>query len=180
MFQPLVPRATARRFGPSAARAAAVLAALLAAAGCVERKMLIRSDPPGALIALDGKETELRTPAEIPFEFGGTRAVTLSVPGHRVLETTAKLEDPWFTYFPLDVGAEFLWPGTIHDVQAFDYRLEPYASKLSDDLSAEAKKRLAELKLRAEEYRAGGSEGPGTAPPPAPPPPAPPEGTPPK
>jgi hypothetical protein len=150
-------------------RAAALVAVVLAAAGCVERKMFIRSDPPGALIALDGKDTELRTPAEIPFDYGGTRSVTLSAPGHRVLETTAKLEDPWFTYFPLDFCAELLWPGTIHDDQTFDYRLEPYGA-LTPDLKAEAKKRLAELKLRAEAYRAGGSEGPGKepAPPPAP------------
>jgi hypothetical protein len=161
-------------------RAAACAAVLLAAAGCVERKMLIRSDPPGALISLDGTDTELRTPAEIPFDFGGTRAVTLSAPGHRVLEGTAKLEDPWFTYFPFDIVAEFAWPGTIHDVQTFDYRLEAYGT-LTPDLKAEAKKRLGELKLRAEEYRAGGSDGPGKVPAPAPAPPAaPPESAPPK
>jgi len=155
---------------PPVPRAAALAAVVLAAAGCVERKMLIRSDPPGALIALDGKDTELRTPAEIPFDFGGTRAVTLSAPGCRVLETTAKLEDPWFTYVPLDFCAELLWPGTIHDDQTFDYTLEPYVAGLTPEQWAEAKKRLAELKLRAEAYRAGGSEGPGAepAPPPAP------------
>jgi hypothetical protein len=148
---------------PSPLRAAATAAVLLAVAGCVERKMLIRSDPPGAMITLDGQTLESRTPAEVPFDFGGTRSVTLSAPGHRVLETTAELSDPWFTYFPLDIGAEFLWPGTIEDAQAFDFKLEPYAAQLTPDLKAEAKKRLAELKLRAEEYRAGGSEGPSKA-----------------
>ena len=163
---------------PTVPRAAALAALALALAGCVERKMLIRSDPPGALISLDGTDTELRTPAEIPFDYGGTRGVMLSAPGHRVLDTTAKLEDPWFTYFPLDIGAEFLWPFTIHDDQAFDFKLEAYGT-LTPDLKAEAKKRLAELKLRAEEYRAGGSEGPGKVPAPAPAPPAaPPESAP--
>lgn len=153
---------------PSPLIAAVAAASLLGAAGCVERKMLLRSDPPGAMITLDGQALEKRTPAEVPFDFGGTRAVTLSLPGHRVLETTAELTDPWFTYFPLDLGAEFLWPGTIEDVQTFDWKLEPYAPQLTPDLKAEAKKRLSELKLRAEEYRAGGSEGPGKVPPPAP------------
>ena len=147
--------------------AVSALAMLLALAGCVERKMLIRSDPPGALITIDGEATQLRTPAEIPFDFGGTRAVTLSSPGRKLLETTAEIHDPWFTYFPLDIGAEFLWPGTIHDVQTFDYKLEPYAQWTPDRLS-DTKKLLSDLKLRAEEYRAGGSEGPGkVAPPPA-------------
>jgi PEGA domain-containing protein len=145
-------------------RCAALLGALAAAAllaSCVERKMVIRSDPQGAMISLDGEDTELRTPAEIPFDFGGTRAVTLIAPGHRVKETTAELEDPWFTYFPLDVVAEFAWPGTIEDVQVFDYTLEPYAADISVAEQSRLRQKLAELKLRAEEYRAGGSEGPG-------------------
>jgi hypothetical protein len=150
----------------------AALTALVASAGCVERKMMIRSDPPGALITLDGHDTELVTPAEVPFDFGGTRAVTLAAPGHKVLDTTAELDDPWFTYFPLDIGAEFLWPGTIHDVQTFDFKLEAYQPGLSAEAKADTRKRLSELKLRAAEYRAGGSEGPGKAAPPAPPPPA--------
>jgi len=142
--------------------------ALTALGGCVERKMMIRSDPPGALITLDGVDTGLSTPAEIPFDFGGTRAVTLTAPGKRVLETTAKLEDPWYAYFPLDVGAEFLWPGTIRDFQTFDYKLEGY-EPLDRSAIPELRKRLDEVKLRAAGYRAGGSEGPGAAPtPPAP------------
>ena len=144
---------------------AAVLpvAVLLALAGCVERKMLIRSDPPGALLSIDGEETGLVTPAEVPFDFGGTRAVTLSSAGHKVLDARAELSDPWFTYFPLDIGAEFLWPGTIRDGQTFDFKLEPYATELTAGLMAAAKKRLGEVKLRAAAHRAGGSEGPGEA-----------------
>jgi hypothetical protein len=152
------------------AASAAVLAAL---GGCVERKMMIRSDPSGAAVMLDGRDTELRTPAEIPFEFGGTRGVTLTAPGHKVLEATADVNDPWYTWFPLDVGAEFLWPGTIHDVQTFDYRLEPYAKNVAPDQLGALKQKLADLKLRAEEHRAGGSQGPGAPAPEAPPPPPP-------
>jgi hypothetical protein len=160
-----VPAWTVRTNSPTSLVAgSAVLAAALG--GCVERKMMIRSDPPGALITLDGADTGLTTPAEIPFDFGGTRSVTLTAPGRRVLETTAKLHDPWFTYFPLDVGAEFLWPGTIHDVQTFDYALEEYAP-LDRSLVPELKKRLDEVKLRAAGYRAAGAEGPGAAPAPA-------------
>jgi len=129
--------------------------------------MVVRSDPPGALITLDGVETELRTPAEIPFDFGGTRSVVLTAPGKKLLETTAALSDPWYTYFPLDIGAEFLWPGTLKDVQTFDYKLESYAP-VDRSLLPELDKKLAELKLRAAQYRAGGSDGPGAAPPPPP------------
>ncbi len=161
-----------------ALRAASVALVAAALPACVERKMMIRSDPPGAAITLDGEDTELVTPATIPFDFGGTRAVVLTAPGRKVLETTAKLDDPWYVHFPLDIGAEFLWPGTIHDVQTFDYKLEAYAP-VDRSMIPELKKRLDELKLRAAQYRAGGSEGPGAAPPPAPAAP-PPSETPPK
>ena len=159
--------------GRRAATAALAALAIVAAAGCVERKMVLRSDPSGAMISLDGEPTELRTPAEIPFDWGGTRAVTLTAPGFKVLDAKATLADPWFTYFPLDALAEFVWPLTIHDTQSFDFKLEPYypvEKHLTPELESELKKRLSEVKLRAEEYRAGGSEGPGkvAAPPPAP------------
>jgi hypothetical protein len=138
--------------------------------------MLIRSDPPGAVITLDGERLEDRTPAEVPFEFGGTRGVTLAAPGHRLLETTAEVGDPWFTYFPLDVFAEFLWPGTITDVQEFDYQLQPYGAATEESRDA-VRRKIDELKLRAESYRAGGAEGPRE---PQPPPPPPPQDEPPK
>lgn len=156
--------ATVRR----AIAASAAAAAAVASGGCVERKMMIRSDPPGAVITLDGERLEQRTPAEVPFDFGGTRGVTLAAPGYRLLETTAHVDDPWFTYFPLDVFAEFVWPGTIEDVQEFEFQLVPYASK-STKTDDEAKRKLEELKLRAASYRAGGSEGPREPPPPPPP-----------
>ena len=154
---------------PTAPRAALLAAALVLTAGCVERKMVVRSDPPGALLTLDGTEVEQRTPVEIPFDWGGTRSVSLAAPGHRVLDTTAKLSEPWFTYFPLDIVAEFVLPFTIHDVQQFDFKLEPYYAldkSFSDEQKAELKRKLGELKLRAEEYRAGGSQGPGRVTPP--------------
>jgi PEGA domain-containing protein len=164
-----VHRNDARRQRAPAARAAlAAVAAALAPAGCVERKMMIRSDPPGAVITLDGERIEQRTPAEVPFDFGGTRGVTLAAPGHKLLESTAEVADPWFTYFPLDVFAEFLWPGTIEDVQEFDFTLEPYAAA-STTSKEELRRRLDELKLRAESFRAGGADGPREPPPPPPP-----------
>src|SRR5262245_3073735 len=153
---------------PAAPALLAVAAAAVAAGGCVERKMMIRSDPPGAVITLDGERLEQRTPAEVPFDFGGTRGVTLAAAGYRLLDTTAELRDPWFTYFPLDVFAEFLWPGTIEDVQEFDFALQPYGSA-TPEMKEAAQRKLAELKRRAESFRAGGAEGPKDEPPPPPP-----------
>lgn len=148
--------------------AAAALPALLAGPGCVERKLVIRSDPPGALVSLEDEPVGVPTPVEIPFEFDGVRRVTLAAPGHQVLETQARLATRWHDWFPLDFVAEFLWPGTIEDVQEFEYRLEPFAVPLdrpfTDEEKAALRERLDDLTARADEYRLAGSTGPGGTP----------------
>jgi len=132
--------------------------------GCVERKMIVRTDPAGARLLLELDEIEGRTPLEVPFKYGGLREVTILKPGYKVLETSARLEDPWFAYFPLDFFAEILWPGTIHDVQEFEFTLEPYA-EYDESQDAENRRRVAELRERADAHRRGGAKGPqaGTA-----------------
>ena len=139
---------------------AALLASLSVSIGCVERKMIIRSDPDGARLLLELDEIEARTPVEVPFQYAGLREVTLIKPGYKVLETTARVEDSWHSYFPLDFFAEILWPGTIHDVQEFDFVLEPY-DLYDESQDAENKRRVEELRIRAEAHRRGGSKGPG-------------------
>jgi hypothetical protein len=154
-----------RPAAPSVATALAAACAALAAPGCVERKMVLRTDPAGALVSLEDEPLGAATPVEVPFEFDGVRRVTLSAPGHQVLETQAALEARWHDYFPLDFVAEFLWPGTIEDVQVFEYRMEPFAVPIerpfTEDERTALRGRMDELTARAEEYRRGGSLGPG-------------------
>jgi hypothetical protein len=144
--------------------------ALAGLPGCVERKLVIRSDPPGAIVSLEDQALPGRTPIEIPFEWDGVRRVTLQAEGHRVLETTADIESRWYDWFPLDAFAQFLYPGTIRDVRVFDYRLEPYVpveQHTTREQAAELDERMAALKERADSYRTGGSAGPGGTAPPA-------------
>jgi hypothetical protein len=158
-----------RATGPLAS--AAALSAVLALGGCVERKLVIQSDPPGAIVSLEDEELPGRTPVEVPFEWDGVRRVKLQREGHHVLEATADVEARWYDWFPLDVVAQFLWPGTIEDVRTFDYRLEPYADWRALDpeqrraVEAQARERMAGLRERADTHKAGGSAGPGGTPP---------------
>jgi hypothetical protein len=141
----------------------ACAAPLAATTGCVERKLVIRSDPPGAVVQLEDQPLDQVTPVEVETPWDGVRRVTLSAPGHKVLETTAPIETRWHDYFPLDVFAEFLWPGTIRDVQVFDYRLEPYYpidQPLTAEQKAELKDRLVALRGRADAARAADDAGP--------------------
>lgn len=114
------------------ARFVLLIGALAALPGCVERVLLVRSDPPGARVFLDGEDVGT-TPARIPFEFYGTRELMVRMEetdkrGERSLapETRlVKVRAPWHQWFPFDLATEFLWPGTIVDEHVVEFTLEP-------------------------------------------------------
>ncbi len=100
--------------------------------GCVERALVIRSDPPGAKVFVDGSEVGT-TPAQISFDHYGTREVMVRLEGTErgddafAPETRlVKISAPWYQWFPLDLASEFLWPGTIRDEHIVDFALEPH------------------------------------------------------
>lgn len=114
--------------------ALAVLAALLLSPGCVERKLIIRSEPDNATVILDGRKVGT-TPYQAPFLHYGGREVILAAPGHYRKRAVADVRPPLYQRFPLDFFAECLWPFTLTDEQVFTYRLEPMgaAEEMGDD-----------------------------------------------
>jgi len=71
-----------------------------ALAGCVEREFYIRSDPPGALVFLDGVPRG-STPLKIPFEHYGEREVELRLASYAVHHERIGISPPWYQVFPL-------------------------------------------------------------------------------
>lgn len=125
--------------------------------------MVVRTNPVGARLQVDGQDIEGRTPLEVPFDWAGVRQVTAMAPGYKVLEAQAKLTDPWYAAFPFDVFTDLLWPGTIEDHQEFEFHLEPYQGRdqpLTAAQEAEIDERLHGLMVRAEAHRKGGLQGP--------------------
>jgi hypothetical protein len=135
------------------------IAGLVAAlAGCVERRLIVRSDPTGAKVFLDGKPRG-ETPATIPFTYYGTREVVLRAPKHHVRRMTVELAAPWWQWTPIDFVTELLIPWTIEDERVVEAKLEP--SKLVPAADQEALKRRSEERRRAEaEAGEGGAEKP--------------------
>lgn len=142
------------------ARLAPLLLAALAAAGCVERKMLLRSDPPGLEVSVNGAPAG-RTPVEVPFTWYGTVRVETGpadldgdgMPEVRRFTTGADLAVPWFERFPLDFFSENLLPFTITDTHEVTLRPEVLETPVTDaelDRWIEERKREAgDLKVRA-------------------------------
>ncbi len=92
--------------------------------GCVERKMTIKSEPPGARLYLDYK-IQGQTPETLPFSHYGSRDVRLEKPGYRTKQQSIVLETPLHSTFPINFFTELLYPFTIVDHQTFTIALEP-------------------------------------------------------
>ena len=106
----------------------AALAVLLAAlaAGCVSRKLFLRSDPPGATVILDGRVAGT-TPYEADIPAWGTRNLELRLPGREPVVTDLSLDTPWWDHWPLDMFAAAA-PWTIRVDREFAYTLAPAAT----------------------------------------------------
>jgi hypothetical protein len=98
-------------------------------AGCVERRMTIVSDPPGAAVIVNGKDIGA-APADVPskmFVYYGDYNITLLRDGYEPLLIRQPVPKPWYECFPLDFVSENLVPWHIQDKRLFSYQLLPPA-----------------------------------------------------
>lgn len=123
-------------------RGATALLLLLVLAGCVERVLAIRSDPPGAEVTLDGKEAGI-TPLEIKFDWYGGREIILRKPGYRSVHVIEEIGAPWYQIFPLDFVTDVLIPFRIRDERVLEYQLEREPAPVPAE----------ELRERADEFK---------------------------
>ena len=110
-------------------------AALTCAAlpGCVHRRMTIRSDPPGALVLLEGEEIGY-TPVSLDFTYYGTREITLVKNGYETLKIMQAVRPPWYQRVPLDFFSDNLLPFKANDRHDFSYRMERQMIVSDDEL----------------------------------------------
>jgi hypothetical protein len=140
------------------ALAAAFLSLLLmAAAGCVERKMYIRSEPTGAPVWLDETYVGV-TPLEHPFAHYGLRRVRVGplrddegAVTHLEQQVDWEIEPPWYEKFPIDFFSEVLYPATLVDAHELAPIVLPKSS--TDVADAPGPKEAAELIERATAFR---------------------------
>lgn len=102
-----------------------MLVALLAtSAGCVRRRLTIRSNPPGALVFVDNQEIGF-TPVSTPYVYYGTRNIRLVKDGYETLSVKQNFKAPWYQIPPADFVTENFWPGEIRDERDLDFQLVP-------------------------------------------------------
>ena len=96
----------------------------LVSAGCVQRRMTVRSNPPGALVYVDDYQIGT-TPVSTDFVYYGTRKIRLIKDGYDTLTVQQPFPVPWYEIFPLDFVTENLWPWEIRDERVVDLAMVP-------------------------------------------------------
>jgi hypothetical protein len=155
-------------------RRIACLAALLmlgSTAGCVERRFTVYSEPPGALVYLNGNYLGM-TPVDGYITYYGKQQITLIKEGYETLDVVQAYPPVWYDLPGIDFLTENIWPLKLRDVRKFSYTMRPLQAIPPDDV----RQRAEELRLRGQNIGVPLPPRPlGPAPTPAPT--APPDGT---
>src|ERR1700690_4323594 len=114
-----------------------VLALAGAMAGCVERRMTIRSNPPGAQVYVDDYEIGT-APVSHGYTYYGTRKIRLVKDGYETLTVYQPMPAPWYGWPGIDFFSENLWPHKIRDERSFEYQLSPIINVPTEELRARA------------------------------------------
>ena len=101
--------------------ALAACPALATLSGCGSRTIVVTSDPPGALVSLNGVEVG-PTPLEVGFRFYGQYDLRLRKEGYEPLVAAPWAVAPWYEYPPIDF---VLLPVPIHTTVRWHYALTP-------------------------------------------------------
>jgi hypothetical protein len=123
-----------------------VLVGALLLAGCVERRYVITTDPPGALVLRSGQPIGA-SPADDHFTYYGNYHFTLIRDGYETQEVDEYIAPPWYEWPGLDFFSENVVPWWIYDVRHFHYNLLPVQVPRSDEVL----NRAQELRSRGQQ-----------------------------
>lgn len=91
--------------------------------GCLERKLMIMSDPPGATVWVNDVEVG-RTPVQADFKYYGKYDVRLRKEGFENVATSAAADAPWYEFVGPDLIAEAA-PAKIETAVKWTFTLQP-------------------------------------------------------
>jgi len=91
--------------------------------GCVERKLIVKSNPPGADVYFNNNHIG-KTPVNFDFKWYWTHKVELKKEGYKTVTNYETIKAPPYMWIPFDLAAELL-PFKIRDYRNLSYSLEP-------------------------------------------------------
>jgi hypothetical protein len=93
--------------------------------GCVDRRFVITSDPPTAVVEMNSQPVSGATPADVQFTYYGTYHFVLKHEGFETLVVEQPVRPPWYEIPPLDFVSENVIPWTIRDVRRLHFPMRP-------------------------------------------------------
>ncbi|MEZ6092572.1 MAG: PEGA domain-containing protein [Pirellulaceae bacterium] len=103
--------------------------------GCVRRRLLVRTDPPGALVSVDNQVIG-NSPAASPFVYYGTREIRVERDGFETQTIRHKINPPWYQLPGIDFITETLWPFELRDERVIDTKLVPRVAEPAEAIAA--------------------------------------------
>lgn len=98
--------------------------ATLFQAGCVSRRLMVQSNPPGAMVLLEGREIGY-TPTGVDFTYYGTRELTLIKDGYETKTQLVPVRAPWYQWPVIEFFSDNFLFGQITDRRDVQFELEP-------------------------------------------------------
>lgn len=115
------------------------------AAGCVERRFVVHSDPPGALVYHNGIYLG-PAPVDGYITYYGKQHFRLIKEGYDTRDIVQPYMPPWYEIPGVDFFSENIWPFKLRDVRSFCYTLQPMQTVRPDDVRQQAE----ELRARGQ------------------------------
>lgn len=114
--------------------------------GCVSRRMTFVSNPPGAMVLLEGKEIGY-SPASADFIYYGTRQVTMIKDGYETKTEFVTVPAPWYQWPGIEFFADNFSLHRVNDRRYFKFDLQPKQMVPDDDLRARARQLRSEAQI---------------------------------
>lgn len=108
---------------------------ILSACGCVHRRMMITSDPPGATVFVDNNEIG-QTPVAHDFTYYGTRNFRLEMDGYETVNELRDIKPPWYQVPPLDFFSDNFAGRNIYDNRSVNFQLHRRPDESDNDIIA--------------------------------------------
>ena len=97
---------------------------LLCLSGCVQRRLIVKTQPEGAFVSID-KQPVGYSPVSVPFTYHGTREFQVEKDGYKTITVQERIRPKWYSTFPISFITENFWPREIRDQRIFDFQLQP-------------------------------------------------------
>lgn len=127
---------------------------VLTSAGCVERRYTIRTDPPGAVVVVNGQEIGT-SPVSKSYVYYGDRDIRIFKDGYRTERIVQPLAAPWWDNYFTEFFSENVVPWTLRDEREFAYRLSEDQSPQTEELLNNAEQLRAEAQTPPKPRRGG-------------------------